>query len=234
MGGPKDPGVSSNERIGANHESEAVNTHVRRDSRTGQLITVRGYSRSRIPRPGVKKPDREDDAWLTGMPMRTVGHILAAFRSDVRKALGQEVPSRHLLNAWWTAVEETEWRELVENLRWLETFIYPLHDFFGHGRGRPPMVRELERQRANETPTGPSLDFRRYHMKRPDVYLRFREAAEGKRTEGHTHYSARKLLLELRAAGFAHAAMDLVGDYARKLMDEDESFRGFFRLPSRQ
>src|SRR5260370_1082260 len=50
-----------------------------------------------------------EDAWVQGAPLRSVGHLLAAFRADVREHLGADVPSRELTRYWWSAVEEAEW-----------------------------------------------------------------------------------------------------------------------------
>lgn len=176
----------------------------------------------------------DDDLWQVASPIRRLVHLFAAFHADVAKEVPTDTSIRESFGAWWQVVEERDWREFESDLEWVAEFVKPLLFQMRKRSGRstiPPMVKILQEMAAKRLPfSEPSLAFRRYHMKRPDVYERFKQVAEEKLNAGLTRYSALRILDDLRAAGVKHSADNLSPEYARKLVGEDARFAHFFIL----
>lgn len=197
--------------------------HTRRDRWSGEQVTVRAYKRR-----------DNDDLWVKATPMRHIVHLLAAFHEDAaREVPGGQITS-DMFDAWWDVVEERDWTNLSKDLDWLTEFLRPIRTRRnirrGHG-GVPPMVKTLQEEATKRVGLyEPSLAFRRYQLMRPDIYQHFKRVAEERLNAGYARYSAYTILEELRAAGIKHSAMDLAGEYARKLVGDDERFAKFFIL----
>jgi hypothetical protein len=79
--------------------------------------------------------------------------------------------------------------------------------------------------------------FEDYHLSNPSVYKLFTQFAKEVKESGFSNYSANSIFERIRW----HLDVNTVGDrfkinnnyrpyYARKLMDDDKEFEGFFRV----
>lgn len=209
---------------GDNSDTVSVAPHLRH-TRNGRPYMVDGLVR--------KKPRKPNsDLWLDASPMRHIVHLLAAFHEDASREVPGGKITDDTFDAWWDIVEERDWHNMSTDLDWLTEFLRPIRNRRnvrqGHG-GVPPMVRSLQAEAAKRLGTyEPSLTFRRYQLMRPDIYQHFKRIAEERLKAGYNRCSAYTILEELRAEGVKHSAMDLAGEYARKLVSEDERFAQFF------
>ena len=79
--------------------------------------------------------------------------------------------------------------------------------------------------------------FEDFDVAHPEVYTHFRHFANQIRTAGHTKYGAKTIIERIRwemdlqvTDGEFKINNNFISRYARKLINEDTSFEGFFNL----
>jgi len=78
--------------------------------------------------------------------------------------------------------------------------------------------------------------FEQYHKENPNIYKAFVNYAYEAKKKGFSNYSAKSLFeiirwhTPIKADGVFKINNNYAPDYARKMMDEYESFKGFFRV----
>ena len=78
--------------------------------------------------------------------------------------------------------------------------------------------------------------FDQYHKEHPQIYKAFIKYALQAKQKGFDNYSAKSLFeiirwhTPIKADGVFKINNNFAPDYARKMMDEYESFKGFFRV----
>ncbi len=78
--------------------------------------------------------------------------------------------------------------------------------------------------------------FEQYHRENPNIYKAFVNYAYEAKKKGFSNYSAKSLFeiirwhTPIKADGVFKINNNYAPDYARKMMQEYESFKGFFRV----